>query len=227
VEPLENRVALSTNPVSFSFTGAAQTWTVPAGVQSVGFNATGGFGGGMGAATVVANQLSGVLTIPSGATALEVNVGGNGANQSTTGVGGWNGGGNGGSHEDGGLQVGAGGGGASDIRLPGAAASQALVVAGGGGGFGGNGTNLGSTMYGGPGGSGGLVPLSGQAGSATGSGSDGGVGGAGGAISGPVGANGENTSNGDDGGPAIGHEPAGDGDVGVERPDECLRRAGL
>ncbi|MFM7138181.1 MAG: fibronectin type III domain-containing protein, partial [Planctomycetota bacterium] len=133
------------------------------------------------------------------ATALEVNVGVKGANQSTTGVGGWNGGGNGGWHENGGFQVGAGGGGASDIRLPGASAAQALVVAGGGGGFGGNGTNLGSNWFGGPGGAGGLVPQSGQVGSASGSGSDGGVGGAGGAISGPVGANGENTSNGDDG----------------------------
>ena len=196
-ERLEGRVALSTNPVSFSFTGAAQTWAVPAGVQSIGFLATGGFGGGIGGPSVLANQLSGTLTIPTGASALEVNVGGNGANQGTTGAGGWNGGGSGGSHEDGGMQVGGGGGGASDIRLPGAAASQALVVAGGGGGFGGNGTNLGSTMYGGTGGAGGLVPLSGQAGSATGS--DGGVGGGGGAVSGSVGANGENTSNGDDG----------------------------
>ena len=92
-ERLEGRVALSTNPVSFSFTGAAQTWAVPAGVQSIGFLATGGFGGGIGGPSVLANQLSGTLTIPTGASALEVNVGGNGANQGTTGAGGWNGGG--------------------------------------------------------------------------------------------------------------------------------------
>lgn len=95
---------------------------------------------------MLANQLSGVLTIPSGATALEVNVGGNGANQSTTGVGGWNGGGNGGWHENGGFQVGAGGGGATDIRPPGAPAAQALVVAGGGGG-GGGGQSYASPTY--------------------------------------------------------------------------------
>ncbi|MFM7135989.1 MAG: fibronectin type III domain-containing protein, partial [Planctomycetota bacterium] len=199
LERLEARIALSTNSVNFVSTGGAQTWAVPAGVQSIGFLATGGFGGGLGGPSVQPNQLSGTLTIPTGASALEVNVGGNGANQGTTGVGGWNGGGNGGWHENGGLQVGGGGGGASDIRLPGVAASQALVVAGGGGGFGGNGTNLGTTMYGGVGGAGGLVAWSGQVGQATGSGSDGGTGGAGGAVSGPVGANGESTSNGDDG----------------------------
>ncbi|MFM9136389.1 MAG: hypothetical protein ACKOT0_13310, partial [bacterium] len=154
----------ATSNVTFAYTGASQTWTVPVGVQSVGFTATGGFGGGMGAPTVLANQMSGVLTIPPGALALQVNVGGNGANQSSTGVGGWNGGGNGGWHSGGGFQVGAGGGGATDIRLPGAPASQALIVAGGGGGFGGNGTNLGSNWYGGPGGSGGLIPQAGTVG---------------------------------------------------------------
>lgn len=199
VERLEGRVALSINPVNFLFTGAAQTWAVPAGVQSVGFLANGGFGGGPTGTAVLPNLLSGTLTIPTGANALEVNVGGTGAYQGTTGAGGWNGGGNGGWHEDGGLQVGGGGGGASDIRLPGAPASQALVVAGGGGGFGGSGTNLGSTMYGGAGGAGGLVAGSGQAGQSPESGADGGTGGVGGAISGPIGANGENTSNGDDG----------------------------
>lgn len=187
------------NPTTFAYTGAAQTWTVPPGVQSVVFQAVGGYGGGMGAATVLANAISGALTIPAGATALEINVGGNGANQSSTGLGGWNGGGNGGWHSGGGFQVGAGGGGATDIRLPGAAASQALVVAGGGGGFGGNGTNLGSNWFGGPGGSGGLLPQAGTVGNASGDGSDGGAGGAGGAVSGAVGGNGDNTSNGDDG----------------------------
>lgn len=191
--------ARATNYSTFGYTGASQTWTVPVGVQSVGFTATGGFGGGMGFPTVVANQISGVLTIPPGALALEVNVGGNGANQSTTGAGGWNGGGAGGGHSGGGFQVGAGGGGATDIRLPGAPASQALIVAGGGGGFGGNGTNLGSSWYGGPGGFGGLIPQAGTVGNASGSGSDGGAGGAGGAVSGPVGGAGEFSSNGDDG----------------------------
>lgn len=191
--------ARATNYATFAYTGASQTWTVPVGVQSVGFTATGGFGGGGGFATVVANQLSGVLSIPPGALALEVNVGGNGANQSTTGAGGWNGGGAGGGHSGGGFQVGAGGGGATDIRLPGAPASQALIVAGGGGGFGGNGTNLGSNWYGGPGGFGGLIPQAGTVGDASGSGSDGGAGGAGGAVSGPVGGAGEFSSNGDDG----------------------------
>jgi len=104
-ERLEGRIALSTNAVAYIYTGAAQTWTVPAGVQSVGFNAVGGFGGGIGRPSVLANQLSGVRTIPSGATALEINVGGNGANQSTTGVGGWNGGGNGGWYENGGFHT--------------------------------------------------------------------------------------------------------------------------
>lgn len=189
----------ATSQVTFSYTGAAQTWSIPAGVQSVAFEATGGFGGGMGAATVLANMLSGTLTFPSGATTLEINVGGNGANQSTTGAGGWNGGGNGGGHSGGGFQVGAGGGGATDIRLPGAPASQALVVAGGGGGFGGNGTNLGSNWYGGPGGAGGLQPQAGTQGNASGSGSDGGAGGAGGAVSGAVAGDGQFSSNGDDG----------------------------
>ena len=161
--------------VTFNYTGAAQTWTVPTGVQSVWVSMAGGRGSSdLGTINSIdSTQLVGALTIPSGATALEINVGGDGAfppNDGSAGTGGWNGGAAGGTgyqYADG--FGGGGGGGASDIRLPGAPANQALIVAGGAGGAGG-GTSLND---GGSGGSGGLAPQSGSAGPGTDGGSAG------------------------------------------------------
>jgi hypothetical protein len=120
--------------VTFSFTGAGQTYTVPAGVTSlriVAIGAPGGagsFGGGAGGrgAAVGAD-----VAVTPGET-LHVLVGGAGA----IGTGGFNGGGTGGSYS---TSSGGGGGGASDVRTmmpidPGSIATRLLVAAGGGGG---------------------------------------------------------------------------------------------
>lgn len=161
--------------VTFNYTGAAQTWTIPTGVQSVWVSMAGGRGSSDDGDLVAmdSTQLVGALTMPSGATTLEINVGGDGAvspEDGSAGTGGWNGGAAGGTgyqYADG--YGGGGGGGASDIRLPGALANQALIVAGGAGGAGG-GTSLND---GGSGGSGGLTPQSGSAGPGTDGGSAG------------------------------------------------------
>lgn len=132
--------------VTFSYTGAAQTWLVPAGVTSVivdaygaqgapgqsGHNGTGGSGG---------RTKCTLVTVP-GET-LQVNVGG----ASTTYAGGFNGGGTGTTAGKSG-----GGGGASDVRRGAYALLDRLVVAGGGGG---GGDNVSGSNNGGSGGSGG------------------------------------------------------------------------
>jgi hypothetical protein len=125
-------------PATFSYTGAQQSYVVPAGVSSIQVAATGGRGGGGGGfgAAVTAD-----LRVDSGQT-LYVEVGGNGRN----GAGGepvFGGGAPGGSGGSGGSQ----GGGASDVRscpasgsgcqVPGGPAGSRLLVAAGGGGSGG------------------------------------------------------------------------------------------
>lgn len=176
--------------VTFGYTGAIQTWSVPTGVESVYVQMAGGAGGlattstgGVGP-SVTSSTMSGTLTIPSGVSALDVTVGGQGQNGPLGGAGGWPNGGTGGT----GLttaDVGGGGGGSSDIRPSGATFSSALIVVGGSGGGGGdNDGNVGGLGYGG---SGGLS--SGQSGQ-TGTGDDGGAGGQGGSISGGQGGNG-------------------------------------
>ncbi len=133
----------------FGYTGAPQSFTVPAGVTSLEVTAYGASGGsatpndgsnltglgGRGAA------VSAILEVQPGVV-LSVIVGGQGGdngNAGGDGAAGWNGGGAGGAAD----RVGAGGGGATDLRTcaPGAdcdsLASRILVAAGGGGaGFG-------------------------------------------------------------------------------------------
>ena len=126
---------------TFSYTGAEQTFTVPAGVFSVQVLAVGGSGGSgqdwydthLSVAGGAAAQVSGDLSVRPGET-LYVEVGGNGQNRASGGSGfpsgGYNGGGNGG---------GGGGGGASDVRTSPRASglfpgNRLLVAAGGGGG---------------------------------------------------------------------------------------------
>ena len=126
-------------PGEYFYTGAEQTYTVPANVTGVHVVVVGAKGasccgttpseqGGFGA------QLTGDVPLPTGTATLYVEVGGNG----TAGAGGWNGGGNGPL----------GGGGASDIRTVSCSANSGncatggspaslnsrLAVAGGGGG---------------------------------------------------------------------------------------------
>jgi len=171
-------VTPSTNSNSFSqtfnFTGAVQTWVVPAGVTSINIQALGAQGkanaagvsqGGLG------GLASGTLAVTPGET-LWIYVGGGGTGGGT---GGFNGGGNGGTTGTCLTAVGGGGGGASDLRQGVDKLSSRRIVAGGGGGTGGNrvaacsrgaGGGGGGGYYGGGGGSGypgttGVVPTGG------------------------------------------------------------------
>ena len=112
---------------TFAYSGAEQTFTVPAGVFSVRVLAVGGSGGSASKSGGAAAYVNGELSVTPGET-LYVEVGGNGQNQDSGGDGGFNGGGNGGG----------GGGGASDVRTSPRASGlfpgDRLLVAGGGGG---------------------------------------------------------------------------------------------
>jgi hypothetical protein len=149
----------------FDFTGAAQTFTVPANVCQVTVDAFGAAGGGFTSGqenNQVAGGLGGRTTATIAVTPgelLQVNVGGRGADASDEetpmavvnggpgssvrfgvvnpgALGGFNGGGDGGSDTS--DDPGAGGGGASDVRQGGTALGDRVVVAGGAGGAGGN-----------------------------------------------------------------------------------------
>ena len=118
-------------PVTISFTSGTHSFTVPAGITSIHVVAIGGHGG---SGESIAGGQGGVATANVAVTpgeALNVIVGGNGANYALNGPtsGGSNGGGSG--------YFGGGGGGASDVRTGGPAElATRLVVAGGGGGGG-------------------------------------------------------------------------------------------
>ena len=112
--------------LTFSYTGGAQTWNVPAGTTSITFDVRGAQGKNAvdSGCEALGGRVVGTLAVTSGST-LTIYVGG----AATSSTGGYNGGGNGGR------ATGGGGGGASDIRN----GSTKLVVAGGAGGTGNNG----------------------------------------------------------------------------------------
>ena len=115
---------------TFDYTGAVQTFTVPAGVTSISVNAYGGAGGNARYTTGGrGGQIQATINVTPGEV-LNLYVGGQGANNSGSGTrpGGWNGGGSGGSGYS------SGGGGASDIRINGTSTIDRILVAGGGGG---------------------------------------------------------------------------------------------
>ena len=134
---------------TFNYTGAMQTWTVPAGVTSITIDAYGASGGtgasgtGTGGAGGMGSRASGTLAVTPGQV-LNIFVGGAGG----VSTGGYNGGGTGGNTSSG------GGGGASDIRYPGTTSGNRLIVASGGGGGGRGGCESTSTINGGAGGNG-------------------------------------------------------------------------
>ena len=123
---------------TYSYTGAEQTFTVPAGVTSLSVFAvggSGGAGGNSGGAGGAAGAVSANLTVAPGQV-LYVEVGGSGQAGGAGSAGGANGGGGGGAGTGGG----GGGGGASDVRRSplsdGLAPDPRLLVAPGGGGGG-------------------------------------------------------------------------------------------
>ncbi|MEI6882064.1 MAG: glycine-rich protein, partial [Bacteroidota bacterium] len=120
-------IVQSSGSQTFNYTGAQQTWTVPAGVTSITVDAQGAQGGTSGYGNGGnGGRLQATLPVTAGAT-LYINVGG----QGNSSVGGWNGGG-----APYACGCAAGGGGASDIRIGGTALTDRKIVAGGGGGAG-------------------------------------------------------------------------------------------
>ena len=135
-EPVQGLSASASAPqtVTFNYTGAAQTWTVPPNVTSVRVDMAGARGhtidncsncyrGGLG------GRVQATLAVTPGQV-LTIQVGGDrGANPNNTTLyqdGGYNGGGRGSKP----------GGGATDIRIGGTALTNRVLVAGGGGGGG-------------------------------------------------------------------------------------------
>jgi hypothetical protein len=174
VEPVPGPPVVVVPPSSgnqtFTFTGGAQTFTVPAGITQITVDASGAQGGsgathaaspgvpgvgGLGARAVVTIAVTPLETIT-------IMVGGQGGTatgsvlDSVPGAGGFNGGAVGGedaaADPDG---AGGGGGGASDVRRGGSLLANRVVVAGGGGG--GGGAIGGATRLGGGGGHGGAT----------------------------------------------------------------------
>jgi hypothetical protein len=145
---------------TFNYTGAVQTWVVPAGVTSVQIEASGAQGNSNASGVVggKGGKVTGDLAVTPGTT-LYIYVGGGGA---ISNAGGFNGGGNGGNTTCA-AALGGGGGGASDVRVgTDALATRVLVAAGGGGAAGnrvatcgrGGGGGGGGGYYGGGGGAG-------------------------------------------------------------------------
>ncbi len=112
--------------VTFSYTGAPETWTVPSGITEVYFDVRGAQGGGTSGGQGGID--TGTMTVTGGSN-LIVRVGGQGT-LGLTAAGGFNGGG---STNAGDTAPGSGGG-ASDIRLNADTLAARVVVAGGGGG---------------------------------------------------------------------------------------------
>ncbi|MBL0202617.1 MAG: hypothetical protein IPP81_21425 [Chitinophagaceae bacterium] len=138
---------------TFTFTGAVQTFTVPAGITSLTIDTygaqgaqgasgnsnagatSGGFGGR-------GSRATGTLAVTPGQV-LNIFVGG----AASAATGGFNGGGTG-------ANTAGGGGGASDVRFPGATTADRIIVGAGGGGGGRGGCESGTGITGGPGGNG-------------------------------------------------------------------------
>ena len=146
---------------TFSFTGGAQSWTVPSGVTSITVDAQGAQGGGTYGGFGARAQAT--IAVTPGAV-LQVNVGGTGQ----VGNGGFNGGG--GSTMGIGLGSSNGGGGATDVRVGPYGLADRAVVAGGGGGAAVAGV---STVYGQGGSAGASVGQSGASGGTYGGGGGG------------------------------------------------------
>jgi hypothetical protein len=173
---------------TFTYTGNAQSWTVPEGVTQATFDVSGAQGGGTpGGDGVIQGGKGGeaTATIPvTPGDTLQVNVGGKGGDGDPNGPGGA-GGFNGGAAGGVGCCSGpGGGGGASDVRRDTDASgdfalAERIIVAGGGGGTGGFAGGAGGVGGGLSGADGGTTGLSGADGGGGGTQEDGGDGGLG------------------------------------------------
>lgn len=206
----------ATTTVTFTYTGAAQFWTAPAGVTSATFDADGASGGPGTSLGADGGSATGTLAVSSGQS-YQIMVGGGGSSSypgAGHGGGGFNGGGNGGYNSSENEGAG-GGGGASDLRFVGGGCTAAspcgladrLIVAAGaggdgdgndaaagaGGGLTGGAGATGSGDFPGSGGGGGTQTAGGAAGAGTG---DGGVAG----DAGTLGVGGAGDSGSGDGG---------------------------
>jgi hypothetical protein len=126
---------------TFDFTGAAQTWTVPAGVDEATFDVYGAQGGSYSPTGGLGGRATATIAVTPG-DSIQLRVGGEGG-IGVGAAGGFNGGGAGPVPVNG-----YSGGGASDVRIGGAALTDRVLVAGGGGGAG----NVGTVPSGGAGG---------------------------------------------------------------------------
>ncbi|MEW6468879.1 MAG: T9SS type A sorting domain-containing protein, partial [Bacteroidota bacterium] len=143
--------------LTFNYTGAVDTFIVPAFVTSVTVDVKGAEGGQAASSpqqtvnpTGKGGRVQATIPVTPGDT-LFIYVGGKGgdASPNVAGTAGYNGGGAGGIYPSYNSSASGGGGGASDIRLNGITLGDRIVVAGGAGG---NGTNCTSTSTGGSGG---------------------------------------------------------------------------
>ncbi len=133
----QNAVSGGSGSQTFNYTGAVQTFTVPAGVISLTIDSRGAQGGAATNPSVGPGANGGRVQATISVTpgdVLNINVGGMGVDGTTGsgGAGGFNGGGAGALYA--GSYAGGGGGGASDIRVSPYTLNDRLVVAGGGGG---------------------------------------------------------------------------------------------
>ncbi len=133
-----NNPILSQTSQTFNYTGAAQTWTVPAGVTSIRVKAWGAQGGegifsGLPGLGGLGGYSEGDLAVTPGQQ-LSLYVGGAGTPSGafTICCGGFNGGGNAQGTDPSNTR--GGGGGASDVRIGAATLNDRVIVAGGGGG---------------------------------------------------------------------------------------------
>jgi hypothetical protein len=119
---------------TFVFTGAPQSWKVPAGIASVGVDMGGAAGNNVYNMAGSGGRVQATVKVSAGEV-LGIYVGGQGADPKSGGTGGWNGGGGPYSSNDAAFpnyQWG-GGGGATDIRIGGTDLANRVMVAGGGG----------------------------------------------------------------------------------------------
>ena len=123
----------SQTTVTFDYTGAEQTWTVPSGVTSIDIEVWGAQGGKgfLNAPGGLGGYASGTLAVTPGQT-LYIYAGGKGGSHASELITG--GGFNGGGHSRGGNHLVGAGGGGSDVRTGGNSFADRVIVGGGGGG---------------------------------------------------------------------------------------------